>query len=100
EDTSSYEELKVFKAGLTEKRDRFMATTIDETMGDGEVAVLFVGAYHDVHLYLPADIAVQQLKERDRVKAYFEELASGRGEKRFRQLARYLRSPVPAQRTV
>ena len=96
--TSNYEGLKVSKAGLTEKRDRLMAATIDETLMGGETAVLFIGAYHNVHLYLPGDIEVKQLKERDRIKAYFEELASGRGGKRFQQLARYLISPVPAQR--
>jgi hypothetical protein len=97
---SNYEGLKVIRAGLTEKRDKFIATTIDETLREGEIAVLFIGAYHNVHLYLPGDIAVKQLKERDRVKAYFEELASGRGGKRFQQLARYLLSPIPAHRIV
>jgi hypothetical protein len=37
---------------------------------------------------------VYQLKERSKVKAYFDELVGGRNEKKFNQLAEYLTSPV------
>lgn len=94
---SNYEGTKVSRAGLTEKRDKFIATTIDETLWEGEIAVLFIGAYHNVHLYLPGDIAVKQIKERDRVKAYFQELVSGGG-KTFQRLTSYLTSPVASRR--
>ncbi len=82
------------RARLTEERDKFIARTIDETLRQGETAVLFIGAYHNVRPYLPKDVAVEYLKEQHSVKAYFEELVSGGSGKRFQQLARYLASPV------
>lgn len=85
------------KARLTEARDRFIAKTIDETLKPGEVGILFIGAYHQVYLYLPEDIVVEPVKEWDRVKAYFQELASGQGQKRLQELASYLTSPIAAQ---
>lgn len=87
-------DLSFSKARLTEERDKFIARTIDETLKQGETAVLFIGAYHNVHLYLPADITVEYLKEQERVKAYFEELVSGGRGKRFQELARYLACPI------
>jgi len=78
---------------LMGKRDRFIASMINETLKEGEVGVLFIGSYHDVAPYLSKDIVVEQVKERERVNAYFEELISrGEGE-RFEQLAKYLASP-------
>jgi hypothetical protein len=82
------------RVSLTEERDKFIAKTIDETLRIGETAVLFIGAYHNVHLYLPGDITVEYLKEQKKVKAYFEELISGGRGKRFEQLAWYLACPV------
>ncbi|MBI4302113.1 MAG: hypothetical protein HY664_05870 [Chloroflexi bacterium] len=79
---------------LTEKRDTFVAKTINETLAEGEVGVLFMGAYHDILAHLSQDIVVKQLKERGKVVAYFNELVSGREEERLRQLALYLTSPV------
>jgi hypothetical protein len=78
------------RACLMEERDRFIARTIDETLKQGETAVLFIGAYHNVHLYLPRDITIEYLKEQEKVKAYFEELVSGGKGRKFQELARYL----------
>jgi len=87
-------DLSLSRACLMEERDRFIARTIDETLKQGETAVLFIGAYHNVHLYLPRDITVEYLKEPERVKAYFEELVSGGKGRRFQELARYLACPI------
>ena len=83
---------------LTEERNRFIAKTINESLRDGETAVLFLGAYHSVLSYLAKDIVVQQLKEAEKVRAYFGELFSGHDEARFQRLARYLSAPIPAFR--
>jgi len=91
-------DLSFSKACLTEERDRFIAKTIDETLKLGEKAVLFIGAYHNVHLYLPRDITVEYLKERERVKAYFEEFISGGKGRGFQELARYLACPIAVHR--
>jgi len=87
-------EYESHKERLTNKRDRFVAKTINETLGEGEVGILFMGAYHDVISYLARDIVVEQLKEQEKVKAYFQELMHGRHEREFEQLAEYLASPI------
>jgi hypothetical protein len=78
---------------LTKERDKFVAKKINETLKEGETGVLFIGSFHDVLSHLPRDIAVQQVKEREKLNAYFEELISGKNEKRFKQLAEYLILP-------
>ena len=78
------------------ERDRFIARTINETLEDGEVGLLFMGAYHDVIPHLAKDIVVEQLRERERVKSYFDELMYGKDKRNFEQLTRYLTSPVGA----
>jgi len=80
------------KSQLTMERDTFIARTISETLKDGEVGLLFLGAYHDVIPYLAKDVVVEQLKEREKVKAYFDELMYGSDERSFEQLAGYLNS--------
>lgn len=82
------------KERLLEERDKFVADTINETLEEGELGVLFMGVYHEVLPRLSRDIEVQEVKERGKVKAYFEELLHGRDENRFNQLAEYLASPV------
>ncbi len=79
---------------LTEQRDRFIASTINETLRDGEIAVLFIGAYHNVFPLLARDIVVKQIKDAEKVRAYFHELFSGRDETMFQQLAHYLTAPI------
>jgi len=82
------------KSQLTMERDRFIAGTISKTLQDGEVGLLFIGAYHDVVPHLAKDIAVEQLKEREKVKAYFDELMYGTDKRNFERLTSCLTSPV------
>ena len=84
---------------LTEERDRFIAKTVNDTLRDGETAILFMGAYHSVLTHLASDIVVEQIKEAGKVRAYFQELISGDDETRLQQLARYLASPISASRS-
>jgi hypothetical protein len=84
---------KVGRNRLTRERDKFIAKTIDKTLKEGETGVLFIGSYHDVLSHLPKDIAVQQIKDREMINAYFEELIAGKNEKRLEELAEYLISP-------
>jgi hypothetical protein len=85
---------KLYKNPLMEKRDKFIAERINETLRDEEVGVLFIGVYHNVLPRISQDIVVYELKERSKVKAYFDELMGGKNEKRFNELAEYLTSPV------
>lgn len=48
-------------ATLLDQRDRFIAARIDETLGDDEDAILFMGALHHVARFLPPRIAVEVL---------------------------------------
>ena len=86
------------RARLLEERDRFIARTIAETLKEGETAVLFIGAYHDVRPHLPEDTSVEPLKEPDKVRLYLEELTSGKNPQRWHNLADYLASPIPPRR--
>ena len=79
---------------LMEKRDAFIARSINETLKRGETGVLFIGAYHDVLPCLATDIVVQEIKKSEMVRDYFKELISNGDMKIFTQLADYLASPV------
>lgn len=92
----AYKEYESRKSQLTMERDSFIARAINETLEDGKVGLLFIGAYHDVIPHLAKDIAVEQLKEREWVKAYFDELMYGSDERNFEQLTRYINSAVGA----
>ncbi len=90
----AYKEYESRKSQLTMERDRFIAGTISKTLQDGEVGLLFMGAYHDVIPHLARDIVVEQLKEREKVKAYFDELMYRADESNFERLTRYLISAM------
>lgn len=98
--TPAYMGYESHKDRLTNERDKFVAKAINETLGEGEVGILFMGAYHDVISHLARDIVVEQLKEQEKVKAYFKELMHGRHEEEFERLAEYLASPIVWPRTV
>lgn len=89
----AYAGYKLRKGRLMEERDKFVAKTIDETLKEGETGVLFMGSYHNVAPYLPRDIVVEEVKEREKINTYFKELISKGDGKRFEQLAEYLASP-------
>lgn len=75
---------------LMDKRDRFIAKTINETLKGEEAGVLFMGAFHDVITHLADDIAVEEVKKREKVRDYFKMLTSGGDEEKFNELAEYL----------
>jgi hypothetical protein len=52
------------RADLLVARDRFVAARIDETLGEGEVGILFMGILHEVERHLPADVSVEFLIHR------------------------------------
>jgi hypothetical protein len=90
----AYLSYRLRKDNLMEKRDKFIAERINETLRDGEIGVLFIGVYHNVLPRISQDTTVHELKERNKVKAYFDELVQGKDGKRFNQLAQYLTSPI------
>lgn len=48
-------------AQILEKRDRFIAARIDETLRKGETGLIFVGMFHSLEGRLPPDIRVVRL---------------------------------------
>lgn len=82
------------KEQLTEQRDKFIADRINQTLREGETGVLFMGADHDVLRHLPEDIIIISVKEREKVRAYFQELLTRHDEETLEHLARYVASPV------
>lgn len=90
----AYLQYKMRKARLLKERDKFIAERINETLQNGETAILFIGAYHDVLPLLSKDIVVKEVKELERVRAYFKELVQGKDKEKFEELAEYLVSPV------
>lgn len=79
---------------LTEQRDEFIAATINATLREGELGVLFLGAYHNVVARLARDIRVQYVKDPELVRAYFAELLAGHDDRKLEELATHLAAPV------
>lgn len=93
-DSQDYAAYAVQKQRLTEQRDRFVAERINETLREGETGVLLMGAYHNVLPLLAMDIQVTEVKQRNKVESYFQELLNGRHQRKLDQLAAYLISPI------
>lgn len=85
---------RINKKKLLWERDKFIAKVVDNTLIDGEVGILFLGAYHNVLDKLSEDIIVEELKDRNRMEEYQKILPYRRREERFNQLAEYLVSPI------
>jgi len=94
EKTTAYIGYRFHRDKLMDKRDRFIARTINETLRKGETGILFMGAFHDVLTHLVKDVVVEEVKKCEKVRDYFKILISGGDEGRFNQLAKYLVSPV------
>jgi hypothetical protein len=58
EQTQAAEAYRQRSGALLAARDAFIAQRIDETLKQGELGVLFIGALHRVRSYLPADIEI------------------------------------------
>ncbi len=88
----AFTKYKLRKGSLLKERDKFVAETIDQTLKEEETGVLFMGSHHDVLPYLPEDIVVEQVKDRERINLYFKYLISRISRRRFEQLAEYVAS--------
>ncbi len=87
---------KLAQRKLLEDRDNFIARTIESTLKEGDMGVLFIGAYHEVLSKLPVDIRIVQAKEVTKVREYHRVLTniSVKTRVQYQQLAEYLVSPV------
>ena len=99
ERTTAYIGYRLHRDRLMDKRDQFIARTMNETLKDGETGVLFMGAFHDVLPHLAEDVEVKEVKKSEKVRDYFKILISGGDERKFEQLAEYLTSKVTSDVT-
>lgn len=82
------------KKRLLRERDKFIAQAIDNTLGEGETGVLFLGAHHEIISKLPENIEIIELKEREKIKEYQKRFLSKKDKEKLDQLADYLISPI------
>ena len=83
---------KILKPRLLNRRDKFIAGRIAETLGPYETGILFIGAYHNIIKRLPKDITVVELKEIAKVREYQKGIRfySKMKSQRFEQLTQYM----------
>ncbi len=65
---------KLAQDRLLRQRDEFIAERISGTLGEGEVGILFIGAYHDILSRLPGDIEVVAVKGIATIREYHKAL--------------------------
>ena len=88
---------KLVKDRLLEKRDKYIAKRIDETLHHGGKGALFIGAYHNIKTKLSGDIQIKEIKDTQKVKEYQQLLPFyNKHRRRFEELSRYLISQVEA----
>lgn len=85
---------KFHKKNLLRKRDEFIAKVINNTLGQEETGVLFLGAHHKIISKLYPDIEVIELKEREKIEEYQKRFFSKKDKEKLNQLANYLISPL------
>jgi len=86
---------RLAKRRLLNKRDKFIAKTIDQTLEPNETAILFVGAAHEIKIRLPKDIRTREVKDIQKVRNYQTLLPfHDRYSERFAELSRYLVSEI------
>ncbi len=86
---------KFEKSTLLKERDEYIARQINETLGEGEIGIIFIGAQHDIIPRLSRDIEVLELKERKELQRYQRTLLYARRKKaQFEELAKYLSSSI------
>ena len=82
---------KLAKNNLLERRDKFIAKQINDTLQEGERGILFIGAFHHVRKWLEKDIHVEELKDTSKVREYQNILPFYRSNKgRVEKLSKYL----------
>jgi len=91
----SFMKYKLVKNRLLNKRDKFIAKSIKETLKDNEIGILFIGAYHNIKKRLPKEIQIKQTKDATRAREYQRLLPFyNKNKERFEELGRYLVSEI------
>lgn len=69
-----YTKYRLYKERLLKQRDEYIAKRINETLGEGETGIVFLGAVHNVVSMLPQDIEVIEVKPKGEVEKYQRQL--------------------------
>jgi hypothetical protein len=81
------------KDKLLKARDTYIIKRIDESLGEGEIGICFLGAYHQILPNLPKDIEVIALKDPKKVREYYQKFTSKKWEEADK-LGAYLAAPI------
>jgi len=83
---------KASKHKFLNRRDKFIAGRIAETLGTEETGILFIGAYHNITKRLPKDITIIELKEIKKIREYQMgiQYPNKMKSQRFEQLNQYM----------
>jgi len=82
---------KLVKNSLLDKRDKFIAKQVNDTLQEEERGVLFIGAFHNVRKWLQKEIQVEELKDINKIREYQKLLPSYNSNKeRVEKLRMYL----------
>ena len=82
------------KDKLLKARDTYISKRIDESLGEGDRGVCFLGAYHQILPKLAKDIEVIALKDPEKVREYYQKFVSKRWEGEVDKLSAYLTTPI------
>jgi hypothetical protein len=88
---------KFVKKRLLNKRDDYITRRIEQTLEEGERAILFIGAFHRIKNRLPRSIQIREAKDTQKLKEYQKLLPfHSKHRKHFDELGKYLVSKVDA----
>ena len=86
---------KLVKNRLLNKRDKFIAGRVDETINQDETGIIFIGAYHNIKDRLPKDIRIMEIKNTEKVREYQKLIPFyNKNRERLNELGRYLISKI------
>jgi len=91
----AFKKYKLVKNRLLNKRDKFIAKRITESLNQGERGIIFIGAYHNIKKRLPNDIQIREIKDTQKVREYQKILPFyNKNKERFEELGKYLVSEI------
>lgn len=86
---------KVTKNRLLNKRDKFIAGRVGETLNQDETGIIFIGAYHNIKRRLHKDVRITEIKNTEKVREYQKLIPFyDKNKERIEELGRYLISKI------
>ena len=86
---------RLVKNRLLNKRDKFIAKKINETLNQSERGIILIGAYHNIKERLPKDIQIKEIKDIQKIRKYQKMLPFyDKNKEEFEELCKYLVSEI------